>query len=686
MAKEIEINVKATGIGALKAELRDLKSQLANATDPADMERLAKAAGTVSDQIKDVNEKIAVFAAGSEFEKVSNGLGLITGQLASMDFEGAAESAKLLTTTIKGMDPKAIADGFKGLVSTVGQLSKAFVQMGIKLLTNPLFLLIAVIGGIVAIIISFKDKIKILEQAFDLLMKPIDMIIQALKDLGDWLGLTSFAADEAADKHIKANEKMAKSYKDRSDAMELQFDREIRLAKISGQETENLEIEKQKSIKKYSKEQIDTYRDSIDTIKDKMSRSTREQKKELQEQLNDLRGKLKEQREVYSNSNFEITAIKAQAIADDKKKDEEAAKASAEAYKQRLKEKEEAQKLHVETLRKIKDIEISIMEDGLAKDKAIAEEAYKRSIEDLAKTKVTKEDKAKLEAAYLAQKQNALLKADTEEAARVKTKNDAIALIEQERIAKEDEQFLLLQETTLTKNELELAQLVAQYDAKFALANGNAELEKALQDKLNTEVAEINQKHRDEEAAKEKVLKDQKIQAVQDGFSTIGNLAELFAGKSRKAQENAFKVQKAAGIANATIDTYKAATGAYASLSAIPVYGPVLGGLAAAAAVTAGLINVKKIASQQFGAAPSGGAPAAPTAPNLSTPTQSREGSTPLTPSFNLFGKPNTANTATSTQSAVAGEQSMVVKAIVVESDVTSTQDKIAKIENSATL
>lgn len=48
-------------------------------------------------------------------------------------------------------------------------------------------------------------------------------------------------------------------------------------------------------------------------------------------------------------------------------------------------------------------------------------------------------------------------------------------------------------------------------------------------------------------------------------------------------------------IAQTTIDTYQSAVSAYKSLSGIPIVGPVLGGIAAAAAVATGLSAVKKI-------------------------------------------------------------------------------------------
>ena len=54
-------------------------------------------------------------------------------------------------------------------------------------------------------------------------------------------------------------------------------------------------------------------------------------------------------------------------------------------------------------------------------------------------------------------------------------------------------------------------------------------------------------------------------------------------------------VGKALAISAATIDTYKAATSAYASIAGIPIVGPALGAAAAAAAVMSGLANVKAI-------------------------------------------------------------------------------------------
>ena len=161
-------------------------------------------------------------------------------------------------------------------------------------------------------------------------------------------------------------------------------------------------------------------------------------------------------------------------------------------------------------------------------------------------------------------------------------------------------------------------------------------------DSFNKDVADANKlanakKIEDDKAANlaAKTLQAQKIQAVQDTFTTIGNLAELFAGKSRKQQEIAFKIQKAANIANASIDAFKAANGAYSSLSAIPVVGVGLGIAAAGAALTAGLLNVKKIASTQFS---SGGASSGGGGSTSSGGGGGGQTNQAVTPNFNIVG------------------------------------------------
>ena len=69
----------------------------------------------------------------------------------------------------------------------------------------------------------------------------------------------------------------------------------------------------------------------------------------------------------------------------------------------------------------------------------------------------------------------------------------------------------------------------------------------------------------------------------------------------------------------------------------------------------------------------------------MNAPTDSNTSTQAATPNVNLFGANNNANTFGANGQQQQGGQ-MVVKAIVVESDVTSVQNKMSKIQQSAVL
>jgi len=236
---------------------------------------------------------------------------------------------------------------------------------------------------------------------------------------------------------------------------------------------------------------------------------------------------------------------------------------------------------------------------------------------------------------------------------------------------------------------IELARLQAKIDNYSIDTQGRLDAEIEFNERkqeLDQEIIEVEDAQRADRIEKEKAaaeierqLQSTKFKTAVGVLSTVSNIAELFAGKSEKSQKRAFNIQKAANIARATMDTYAAAMGAAKDT----VGGPIIKGLATAAVIVGGLLNVKKIASQKF----NGGGDRTPS-PKITMPDDpaaSRENSTAITPSFNLFGSGNQGNNAGSSNS-VNATQNIVVKAMVVESDVTNAQDKINKIEDSATL
>lgn len=72
-----------------------------------------------------------------------------------------------------------------------------------------------------------------------------------------------------------------------------------------------------------------------------------------------------------------------------------------------------------------------------------------------------------------------------------------------EEIARQDAQFELMEELRMSAQEKEIANIVKGYEEKFKLAEGNAELEKALMLKQAEEIAEIEQVSADEKLARE---------------------------------------------------------------------------------------------------------------------------------------------------------------------------------------
>jgi hypothetical protein len=85
-------------------------------------------------------------------------------------------------------------------------MGSAFVKLGIQILANPIFLLVAVIIAIVAAIVMVLKYFGVLDVVLKAIMAPINMIIDGFKMITDALGFTSFAAEENAEVVKKTEE------------------------------------------------------------------------------------------------------------------------------------------------------------------------------------------------------------------------------------------------------------------------------------------------------------------------------------------------------------------------------------------------------------------------------------------------------------------------------------------------
>jgi hypothetical protein len=713
---EIEVPIKITGIGAIKKELRDLKGEIANATDSEQIRKLSQRAGELKDQLADANEQVNIFASGSKFEQVNNGLSSIKDSIMSLDFAEAGDKAKLLTGALKNINPADFAEQFKGfgkilgsLGSTIGILAKQFISFGVSLLANPIFLLVAVITAIVAAILIFLNKIGVLKKVIDTLMGPVKALIQGFKDLTDWLGLTSFAAEENAAKMEAANERVMESSKKRQEAVVGGFEYEIKMAKIYGQDTLDLELGKSKAIGTEAKKRLSSAEKALKAQQALGDDANKETIKKLKTQIDDEKKLIIDQRRernlLVAQDAVDKREEAKKDLEEDKKNNEAKRKARSDANKKAIDDAKKFAADRLDAQRTIRDIEISLIKEDSDREIVATQEKYARLIEDTIKNEtLTKDEKIKLQELYKKQLEAELGKQEQIEIDAEKEKQKKLldeynaGLIKQAE--EQDKQWLKLQELTTSRTEFEKTQLQVKYDQEIAAAEGNAELQKALTTKLQQDLNAIDKKTAEDSVKitqeAEKKKRDAQLETANNALQiaesstkaiqAVGDIA--FAAKMSKVKKGSkeeeelakkqFKFNKALQLAGAVVDAGKAIT---ASLAAAPlavgvVPNPVgIANLVATAAISAA--NIAKIASTQFTSTGGGGGqPSVPQASSTSTTGQA-------TPNTNLFGQGNDLNNVSAPQET---QTQITVKAVVSETEITNTQQKIDKINQNATL
>lgn len=599
---DASINIELKGISQIRAELKALKGELANATDPTQMAELAAKAGLLSDKLKDANEKVAVFAAGSPFEQTNNALGLMGSQLASLDFEGASESAKSFAVAAKGINGEQIATQLKGLGGVVTNLGKGFMSLGATLLTNPIFLIAGVVTAIVVAIGALLNKFGLLKpilnaisSAFKFLMDVINGVVDSIKDFLDWLGLTSFAAEEAAQRQVDALEKVDKKREEQINGVTKQYDLQIRLAQIDGKNTTDMERKKQEAILATAKARYQSTLQQIEQMKLTGDADAEEIKKLVE--------KAKALKETAQNARNEIKIINAQEVADNRKKNEEKQKADNEAYQKAAEKRREAEK---------------------------------------------------------------------------KRKEDAAKKLEDEKKEFEDRKQMMLQQAQ------ELDELL--YNANINRETRQAEQEQKRLATMEAAAAQMREQFRfqyNETLKADQTLFDARFGLAQGFIDAVGSLA----GQNKKVANALFVVDKALSIAQIVVATQREIAG-YASnptWSLLPDGGAAIkASYIAAAKIRAG-VSIATIAATSIGKFIGGGGGASVGGGGGAAPSASSATSNPATPSVNLFGQNNNANNLSSS-TPVESTQNIVVKAVVSETEITNTQNKIKNITQASAL
>ncbi len=565
-------------------------------------------------------------------------------------------------------------------------------------------------------------------------MIPVNALIEGLKALGDYLGLTSFAADENAEKMAKANEKTAESSKKRADKISEGYDQEIAMAKIAGKDTTQLELDKSRALEKESIKRKAAAKKALEAMRHQEGEEATKKRAELRKQIEDenkiIRGGVNERKR-----------IKAQELADEKEADKKAAdEAAAAAEKAREKAKQNA-KNRLDNARTLRDFELSQIKDANAREVAIVNEKYARLMNDL-KTDANKTaaEKAKFNEMYLAQQQQELdkLAADkakteadnlkkgneiiadlqlqlmeegtekdlamtkakydklraqtladvtlTEEQKKTLTQlyNDQEAAENQKRAdAKLKQQETLaktLADAELTEDQKKLQALETKYAEEYKLAEGNAALQLALFNKLEKDKEKLANDAALAQIEADQKARDARLQIAADIANGINTVGAAFIKDQKKLE----KFNKANALIQIGIDTGKAISSLVAASNANPLNAPTAGAAGIAQFAT-GIIQIATNIAKAKQILTSGGTPTSGGGGgSTGGGGESANVAQQVPQAAQLFGSANAGGTMSA--GGTTNESSMTVTAVVSETQVTNVQNKINKINKNAEL
>lgn len=652
----VEIPIKLNGLAQIKTELRQLKGELANATDPKQMTELAERAGQLSDQLRDANDQVKVFATGSKFEQVSNGFAGIKDSLMSMDFEEAATKSKMFATSLTSITPKQIGAQLKGLVSVVGTLGKAFMTFGLQLLANPIFLLIAVITAIVAAVVYFAYKMGWLAKIFKMVKDALQPLIDAIKFFLDLIGLTNFAQEERTAKALEGY----KAEKEAMDKIAHQLDNKILLLEAEGKSTLALRIEKNKMFLADAQANHEAM---------KAMTSMMDANSTMGKSYGDL---TQTAEDTFIGLKAEEIKLTQEVKSENKKR--------ADDNKAYLQDRLNAQRL-------IQDLTIAQMDEGIIKEVELNRVKYQRLIEDTkTNEKLKADERLKVIALYADQQRIEELKLYQKQADELQASIKAHdQKVQDEKLKKEEDERLRLEgqhklalETLYTQQQQELMQLRADYDAKLLLAKDNAQLTYALTEESKKKQAEINERYRLEEVEKEEALRQAKISIVGSTAEGIAQIGNAFIKDQKKLE----KFQKTMALIQIGVDTAKAISALVAASSANPLNG-VSFGAAGIAQYAAGIVQIVTNIAKAKALLTNPTAPVSGGGGGGGSSSASSSASA-VAPQFNMFGSAGNANTLNA--SGQPNNQNITVTAVVSETEITSTQGKVNKIKQSASL
>ena len=663
----IKINVDADGgaksLSELKKEFKETQKTLEGLTiGTKEYVKTLERLGGIKDDIGDLNDTIKTFNPEGKIQAFGNVMGGVAsgiqGAVGAMALFGV-ESEETQKMLLKVQAASAFAEGIKGIVGLGDsfknlQLVLGKTALGQKLVTagqylwnaalkaNPIGLIIA---GITALI-----------GAFALLSVSSEDAALSQERLNE---LEKEAA-EKLDKHIAAIEK-------KNAVLNKASDFEIQLLKAKGATEEELfEAEKKRDEKRRLQLMF------IKGVRDLSAAESAEllaltQKQTLayakiigdakKEEVVNKKKSAEEQKKIDDKAVDDKAANDAKILANTTKLIEDTTK---------LKEDEELR------LAANDEIRLTILKE---RELVLLKEQYDASNKSIEAKQAYEDSKLAIDQKYMDDVNNLRIADGIK-----KDEQNAADLLKAQELKTAQ---LELKSTTATT---EYNQLVAQGSLGLALsvdlAQQQADAELAVLKDKNERGLLTAQEYADAQAKIEDDLQAKKLNAVEGGLNSAQNLSNAFfslaqaaAGKDAKKllelKKKQFKVDKAFSLVKATIDGVRSVQAALTQTPPLSYVLAAFNGVMAAA-------NIAKIASSKFEGESGGGSGGGGAMASLG----SAGGGVALAP-------PSSGSTqlnADGTIKAAMGNNQPTVKAVVVETDITTSQKRVNTIEERASL
>jgi hypothetical protein len=586
-----------------------------------------------------------------------------------------SENEALEESLLKVQSALAIQQGVEGLTTSYKELggktgiaTKAQAAFNFVMNLNPILLIVSGITLAIAALLKFTSV--------------LDPVIDGLKNIGDAIGLTDFAGEEAAKNEKARLEKLQEAYEQKIIAQREYFEnvkKAYEISKTFAESEINLLESQGKSTIALRKEQA--------LLEVQNAKKLLQQKQEAANVLglNNAYAQRLGINKKLTQSEQDILAAKtalntAEASLNKVNKEgSEKAKQAAEKAKQAA---QDAKNLR----RQIQDEQIKGIDDLNQREQTQLIVSAQRRIEDLSLTAKDKKKNAKL----ILEIQNNLNK-DLEKLdekfyeAQRKAQEEAQKLANSNKIRLQREFDNIIEalaeqnfQNTLTEEQREIQAVNDKYFELQTLAAGNAEQLAIIEQAKADELGAIEKKANEKSVEEARAVAEQKAAIQQQGLDTALQGVQLIKGlfeKSKGVQKAAVIAESAIGIAKMIISNKLANAGALATPQAIATSGAAAAPVIALNNISTGIGIAANIAATAKALKSLGGG-SAPSAP--ADGGGGGGGGASTTPQFNTIGS--------SGVNQLAQLQQQPVQAYVVSGDVTSAQSLDRNRIQNATL